>query len=85
MSPSRTCLLEYQCRQAGLGLADEASGQEPSCQWQLGVLHQAARRQRGLVSAALTLEELARTVTNDKVLSIAVPWDTETRSASEPA
>jgi hypothetical protein len=52
----------------GLGLADEMDGQEPGRQRQLGVLHQRARSQRGLVAARTALEQLAGTVTDNVVL-----------------
>ena len=61
--------LERQGRQPGLGLADQIDRQEPGRKRQLGVLHQAARRQRCLVPAAVALEQLARTVADNVVLS----------------
>ena len=74
--------LERQRRQPRLGLADEVAGEEPCRQWQLRVLHQAARRQRGLVPATVALEELARTVTDDIVVGYAT---TRTTKAIWPA
>ena len=63
--------LERQRRQPRLGLADEIAGEEPGLQWQLRVLHQAARRQRRLVPATVALEELASTMTEDIVVGYA--------------
>lgn len=60
--------LQSQRGQPGLGLADEVDRQEPQTQRQLGVLHQAAGGQRGLVAAALALKEPARTMADDVVL-----------------
>lgn len=61
--------LKRQGRQPGLGLADRVDRQELGRQRQLGVLHQAARRQRRLVPAAVALEHLAHTMTDAVVLS----------------
>ena len=63
--------LERQRRQARLGLADQIDGQEPGGQRQLGVLHQAARGQRGLVPAGDALEQVAGAVA-DHVVRLAV-------------
>ena len=63
-------------------MADQVAGEEPGRQWQLRVLHQAARRQRGLVPATVALEELARTVTDDIVVGYAT---TRTTKAIWPA
>lgn len=60
--------LERQGRQAGLVLADQENRQEPGAQRQLGAVHHRAGRQRGLVPAASTLEELARPVAHHVVL-----------------
>lgn len=54
--------LERQRRQPGLGLADEVDGKKPGRQRQLGVLHQAAGRQRGLMPTGVALEQLASPV-----------------------
>lgn len=56
--------LEGQSRDAGLGLAIEVGGQKPCRQRQLGVLHQGACRQRGLVSAFAALVQLAAAMTH---------------------
>ena len=65
--------LQGQRRQPGLGLADEVDREEPGAQRQLGVLHQAARRQRSLMPAAIALEQLAAAVPDDIVLSRVAP------------
>ena len=48
-------------------LAEEIDRQEPSPQRQLGVLHQAARSQRGLMPAPIALKQLAGPVTDNVV------------------
>lgn len=63
--------LHRQRRQTRLGLADEIDGQEPCGQRQLGVLHQAAGCQRGLMPAAVALEQAPSTVA-DHVVRVAV-------------
>jgi len=70
---------ERQGRQPRLGLADQVDRQEPQPQRQLGVLHQAARGQRGLVAAALALEKPARTVADDVVLGAVTAWAAKAR------
>lgn len=60
--------LERQRGDAGLGLADEVNGQEPGRQRQLGVLHQGACRQRGLMPARPALKQLAGAVTHHVVM-----------------
>ena len=59
--------LERQRRQPCLGLAEQVDRQEPRLQWQLGAGEQAARGQRGLVAAAVALEQLARPVAHHVV------------------
>ena len=71
--------LERQRRKASLGLADQIDGQEPGRQRQLGVLHQAAGGQRGLVSAAIALEQAPRAVANHAVSVAAAPRAVEAR------
>ena len=61
--------LERQRRQAGLGLTDEVDGQEPGRQWQLGVRHETARSQRGLMPATIALKELASAVADHVVIT----------------
>ena len=60
---------ERQGRQTGLGLTDEVYGQEPGRQWQLGVRHEAAGGQRGLMPATIALEELASPVADHIVIT----------------
>ena len=59
--------LERHRRQPGLGLADEVDGQEPSGQWQFGVLHQAAGGQRRLMTAGVALKEITCAVADNTV------------------
>ena len=61
--------LERQGRQAGLGLTDEVDGQEPGRQWQLGVRHETAGSQRGLMPTSIALEELASAVADHIVIT----------------
>jgi hypothetical protein len=68
---------ERKRRQPGLGLTDEVDRQEPGRQRQFGLLHQAAGRQRGLVPAPVALEQFARPVTDDIVLTDRAPRATE--------
>ena len=49
--------LERQCRQLGLGLADEVDREEPHGQRQLGALHHSTGDQRSLVTTVLALEQ----------------------------
>jgi hypothetical protein len=60
--------LEGQRRDAGLGLADQVHGQEPSRQRQLGVLHERSGGQRSLVPTGAALEQLSGTVIDHVVL-----------------
>lgn len=60
---------ERQRRQARLGPADQIDGQEPSRHQQLGVFHQAAGRQRGLMSAAIALKQTPGAAASNAPLS----------------
>lgn len=60
--------LERERGHPGLGLAEQIDRKKPDVQRQLGVLEQAGHGQRGLVAAALTLEEFAGTVPDNPVL-----------------
>ena len=60
---------ERQGRQPGLGLADQVDRQNPDAQGQIGAVEQGARGQRGLVPAGAALEEFARAMADDLVLS----------------
>lgn len=66
--------LKRQRQQASFGLADQTDGQEPGRQRQLGVLHQAAGRQRGLMSTAVALEQALRAVANVIVSAAVAAW-----------
>jgi hypothetical protein len=61
--------LEGQRRYAGLGLADEVHGQEPSRQRQLRVLHERAGGQRRLVPTGAALEQLSGAMIDRVMLS----------------
>ena len=69
--------LERQRRKAGFGLADQVDGEEPCRQRQLGVLHQAARDQRGLVSASVALKQPACILAEDAVIGAVATRATE--------
>lgn len=49
--------LEGECRQPGLGLADEVDREKPNAQGQFRALHHGARDQRGLMPTSLALEQ----------------------------
>ena len=62
---------------AALSEADQVDGEEPCRQRQLGVLHQTARSQRGLVSAAVALKQPACILAEDAVVGAVATRTTE--------
>jgi len=57
--------LERECRQAGLGLADEVDRQEPHRQWQLGPLKHGASDERCLMPTRVALKDPMGTSTQN--------------------